>query len=187
MNRFVWLAILGTRLCAAAASGDWLDAAPAQWNHPGGHVPAPPKDAQRRRPPGYCKSTQRPPGSPEEKLVARAGWQIFASVRDGKGITVVSGAAALDGMCRPDPYQDFVFVDGIFAGTLAPEPMRARSDGSSGQPSFPGPGAIEVEFSRYKESDALCCPSRIAVATFEIRKTSGKPVVTLAGSKTRPS
>ena len=144
-------------------------------------------EAQRRKPPAYCKSTQRPPSSPEEKLVARAGWQVFVSSQDGKGITVVGAAAALDGMCRPDPYQQFVFVDGVFAGTLAPEPMRARSDGSSGQPSFPSPVKIEVEFSRYKESDPLCCPSRITAATFEIRKTSGKPVVTLAGAKTRPS
>jgi hypothetical protein len=172
---------------ASAAPGGWLDNAPEPWNRPGGRVPVPPKDAQRRKPPAYCKSSQRPPNSPEEKLVARAGWQVFASSQDGKGITVVGAAAALDGMCRPDPYQDFVFVEGVFAGTLAPEPMRARSDGSSNRISFPGLGQIEADFSRYKESDPLCCPSRITVATFEIRKPSGKPVVHLVSAKTRPA
>jgi hypothetical protein len=34
--------------------------------------------------------------------------------------------AGYDGMYRPRPYQEFVFVRGIFAGTLAPQPMNSR-------------------------------------------------------------
>ena len=42
-----------------------------------------------------------------------------------------AGMPLLDGMCRPNLYQDFVFVDGKFARTLSPSLMNARSDGAS--------------------------------------------------------
>ena len=66
--------------------------------------------------PQYCKAHERPVSSHEERAVADAGWIVFASFHGGNGVTVVGGALSEDGMCRPDPYQHFVFVRGKFAG-----------------------------------------------------------------------
>ena len=44
---------------------------------------------------------------------------------------MISGLAAYDGMCRPLGYQSFVFVDGVFAGTVSPEPMNSRTTGAA--------------------------------------------------------
>jgi hypothetical protein len=90
-------------------------------------------------------------------------------------------------MCRPDPYQHFVFVRGKFAGTLSPRLMRARSDGSLNKVNFTGPGKIVADFSRYTGADPLCCPSQISEATYEVRERSGRPVVILVGVRTRPT
>jgi len=89
--------------------------------------------------PQYCKAHERPVSSDEERAVADAGWIVFASFHGGNGVTAVGGALSEDGMCRPDPYQHFIFVRGKFAGTLAPRVMRARSDGSLNKVDFTGP------------------------------------------------
>jgi hypothetical protein len=166
-------------------AGAWLDAAPVQWNRPGATLPRLPHDAQRNITPEYCKAHERPVSSQEERAVAGAGWIIFASFHGGNGVTVVGGALSEDGMCRPDPYQHFVFVRGRFAGTLSPRLMRARSDGSLNKVDFTGPGKIVADFSRYTGADPLCCPSRISEATYEVRERSGRPVVILVGVRTR--
>ena len=166
-------------------AGAWLDAAPVQWNRPGAKLPKPPKDAARNITPEYCKAHERPENSNEERAVAGAGWIVFASFQGGNGVTVVGGAVSEDGMCRPDPYQHFVFVRGRFAGTLSPRLMRARSDSSVNKVEFPAPGKIEANFSRYTDADPLCCPSRISEATYELREQSGKPLVVLIGVRTR--
>jgi hypothetical protein len=88
-------------------------------------------------------------------------------------------------MCRPDSYQDFVFVNGKFAGTLSPILMNARSDGGAVKITFPAAVKILVDFDRYTDKDPLCCPSRISEGTFEIRYEGGKPVVVLSGVRTR--
>lgn len=112
------------------------------------------------------------------------GWRILSSSSDGRGLVVVLGTSALDGMCRPEQYQEFVFAQGRFAGTLSPVRMNARSDGASQGVTFPGGARIVVEFSRYGEDDALCCPSRTSVAMYQVRIDGGKPVVVLAGAPT---
>jgi LppP/LprE lipoprotein len=98
---------------------------------------------------------------------------VFSSSKGKDGLMVIGGALSEDGMCRPDPYQFFVFVRGNFAGTLSPALMRARSDGSITEISFAGRGKILTTFSRYTGTDSLCCPSRLSEATFEVRKESG--------------
>jgi hypothetical protein len=119
-------------------AGAWLDSAPVQWNRPGAALPKPPKDAERNITPEYCKAHERSVSSQEERAVAGAGWIVFASFRGNNGVTVVGGAVSEEGMCRPDPYQHFVFIRGKFAGTLSPGLMRARSDGSLNKVDFAG-------------------------------------------------
>jgi hypothetical protein len=169
------------------ASGEWLDSPAKPWNRPGQSVPRAPEDLDRDEIPPICGSSGRPAATAEERVVALAGWRLFASSRDGRGVTVIGGAGTVDGMCRPDLYQEFVFVNGTFAGTVSPILMNARSDGGAVKITFPAAVEILVEFSRYTDKDALCCPSRISEGTFEVRYEGGKPVVVLTGIRTRPT
>jgi hypothetical protein len=169
----------------SAEPGDWLDSSPALWNRPRRAVGKAPK-VDWDEIPEMCRSEPRSPRTREERAVVRAGWLLILShqIRD---VMVVTGAADLDGMCRPNEYQDFVFVNGKYAGTLSPKTMGARSDGSSVKVSFPSKREILAEFDRYRREDPLCCPSRISEARYEISEEEGKPVVILKSVRTRPA
>ncbi len=81
---------------------------------------------------------------------------------------MIRAAAGYDGMCRPLQYQDFVFVRGVFAGTLSPQPMDSRTDGALSQVSLQGPTRVAAAYARYAATDALCCPSRTTNVIFEV-------------------
>jgi hypothetical protein len=165
-------------------SAAWLDSQPKPWNRPNMRLPRAP-DIDRDEIPSICKTLPHRTGTPEERAVTAAGWLVFTSLSNGHAIAVVGASADLDGMCRPNQYQDFVFVDRKFAGTLSPVLMGARSDGGAVKISFPGPNLILVEFSRYTDRDPLCCPSRISEARYQLRKEAGQPVVILESVQTR--
>ena len=180
-----FVVLLPSATSAEDRAGAWLDSAPIQWNEPGISLPKLPQDVNRNIAPDYCKAFQQSVNSQEERAVADAGWIVVASSQGGDRMTVVVGAASEDGMCRPDPYQNFVFVRGKFAGTLSPRLMGARADGSVNKVEFAGPRTIMAYFSRYTGADSLCCPSQVSEATYEIRERSGKPVLVLVSVRTR--
>ena len=100
----------------------WLDAAPRQWNKPGADIPRVRKSfsdddefIQKQCLPGV-----KQPVTPEARTVVAKGWFLAAETNDNRGIVIVSGMQDFDGMCRPMRYQDFVFVNGKYAGTLSP-------------------------------------------------------------------
>jgi hypothetical protein len=169
----------------------WLDAEPKQWNKPGAGIPRARKsfgdfDDEFTK---QCRSSIRANTElADERAVAAKGWQIFHVERNVQsGESVVSALQDFDGMCRPMRYQDFVFVNGTYAGTLSPVLMDSRTDGSSSRVAFPSPGKLTTEFLRYAIRDPLCCPSRISEVAFEIRDVGGKPVVALVSVRTRPT
>jgi LppP/LprE lipoprotein len=178
---------------AQLPQGAWLDTPPKpqpfkQWNRAGDAIPRAPKifrDAEEI--PRMCRAIPRKPASKEELEVAGRGWMLFGNYHDNSGTVIIGAMANLDGMCRVDLYQDFVFIKGVYAGTLSPKLMNARSDGASITIGFPKPGGISATFNRYTEKDPLCCPSRISEATYEIQQARGKPVVALTGVRTRPA
>ena len=160
------------------AAMSWLDAPKiASWNAAGQAIPAAPKVQGSVN--ARCRDLARPPHGEEDKQVRERGWDLIGAFQGGWQVLVVRGTVGYDGMCRPMQYQDFVFVRGIFAGTLAPTPMDSRTDGALGRVSLPGPGQLIAEYSRYEKSDALCCPSRITQVTFDI---AGSPAVARARS-----
>ena len=173
-------------------AGTWLDSTPVQWNRAGVSIPIPafvgigPPHVERNITPEHCKAHQRPVRLQEERIVVGAGWLVFASSQGKDGLTIVGGAQSLNGMCRPDPYQYFVFARGKFAGTLSPGLMRARSDGSVNKVEFAGRGKIVATFGRYTAADPLCCPSRLSEATYKVRQESGQPVVIVVGVRSQP-
>jgi heat shock protein HslJ len=75
-----------------------------------------------------------------------------------------------DGMCRPVGHQAFVYQDGRYAGTLSPVAMYSRTDGSLTNIKVTTSTTILAEFTRYTDSDALCCPSRITHVTYVVRR-----------------
>jgi hypothetical protein len=171
---------------AEAPSGRWLDAKSiVNWNKPGAAIPRGPKAVnpemfQQCEKQG-AEETKKVPPTPETRQVSAAGWRI-AKVDKRAGATVVVFAFnGLDGMCRPLAYQFFVFVGGRFAGTLAPRPMHAREDGAGyfEQNQQIQARRFTAEFARYRESDALCCPSRTSTVTYEIRDAPGGGMLTV--------
>ena len=170
------------------ASESWLDRPIANWNTAGAPLPSPPKaDEAKASLMARCKLTP-PVGTPAEKAIDGAGWipfQNFDQRLVREDVEVIGGMAGSDGMCRPTDYNLFVFVGGRFAGTLSPVPMTSRLDASSGVVRLPLP-QITAEFSRYKPSDPLCCPSSRVTVRYRIdRATTGTVVVPVEIRTTR--
>lgn len=162
---------LAAPAASQTAASRWLDAKPvANWNKPGGTIPRGPaaalddiRDCEKRG----AEETAKSPPTRETRAVAAAGWHGAAVEKRAGGTVFVFARNGVDGMCRPMGYQIFVFVNGRFAGTLAPRPMDSRADGS-GYLEKEGAGSITATFARYGKSDALCCPSRTSTVTYRI-------------------
>lgn len=157
----------GTMAQSQARDSSWLDStSPASWNTPGQAIPAAPKKESVAD--SRCRELARPPQLHEDERVRERGWDLIGAFQGGWDVLVIRGTASYDGMCRPLQYQSFVFVRGVFAGTLSPKPMDSRSDGALAFVSLQSRTQLTAEYSRYAESDALCCPSRRTAVVFEI-------------------
>lgn len=166
---------------AQGPAASWLDnPKPAGWNSPGAGIPSPPRVDGAVDP--RCQSTARQPVLPEDRLVRDRGWDLAGSYQGGWPVVVIRGTAGYDGMCRPLKYQDFVFVGGVFAGTLSPHPMDSRTDGAISQVQVQGSTRVLADYTRYASADALCCPSRITSVVFDV--TAEPPVVQPSSAST---
>ena len=115
-----------------------------------------------------CRDLARPPQLEEDKRLRDQGWDLVGAYQGGWQILVIRGTASYDGMCRPRQYQDFVFVRGVFAGTLSPQAMDSRTDGALGRVSLQSDSRLTAEYARYAATDPLCCPSRTTSVVFDI-------------------
>lgn len=168
---------------AAAAGASWLDGPPKGWNTPGMAAPASAPAMQNTDP--RCQARQVAATTPEQKVVAGAGWTLegyWPPIQQGS-LTLITALANYDGMCRPMQFNVFVFSGGSYAGTLSPVPMDSRSDGvlsaspSGGALSASG-GTITAQFTRYAPTDPLCCPSRGRTeVVYQVQQVNGSPVV----------
>jgi hypothetical protein len=156
-----------------AGEASWLDRSPpANWNVRNGTFPTPPPGGYPADP--RCLSTAKTPSGPEESAVAGAGWHLFDAPAVGPasgGLKVVSGTSGYDGVCRPMGYNQFVFVDGGFIGTISPTPMDSRTDGSGSVQGPVGPETLSAVFARYSATDPLCCPSRQTTVTYRVERS----------------
>src|SRR4051812_43143536 len=117
---FVVLVLLLGTTSQSVADGSWLNGDLVSWNAAGMDIPVAPgessvSDTQ------LCEQFVRPAETAEDVQVAERGWLLISPYQLAWGIAVVQGFLTLDPMCRPMSFQYFVFVDGVFAGTLAPE------------------------------------------------------------------
>ena len=184
-SRWLWTAGLFVFLAFTAAAqqpsaGSWLDHRPlTSWNTPGAAIPAA-RAGEESKAAVIARCGLKPPAATAaEKALDAAGWIAFWNVdqqlvRDG--VEIVGGMSGADGMCRPTDYNLFVFVDGRYAGTLSPETMVSRTDGSSGVVRMPLP-ELTSEFTRYAPTDPLCCPSSRVRVRYRIDRSPAGPVV----------
>ena len=160
-------------------AGSWLDRPLTSWNTPGAPIPSPRAAAEDKTAVIKRCGLKPPAATAPEKALDAAGWIAFWNfdqqlVRDG--VEIVGGMSGADGMCRPADYNLFVFVDGRYAGTLSPEMMVSRTDGSSGAVRMPLP-QLTAEFSRFAPTDPLCCPSSRVTVRYRVDRSSAGPVV----------
>jgi hypothetical protein len=167
--------LVGLLPSIAQADGSWLDQPLSNWNQAGMAIPqAPPMPAGTNP---RCITQRRPIETDADQAVDDAGWTIFGGYQAGWNTFVVRGLAGYDGMCRPLTYNEFVFVDGQFAGTISPDPMNSRSDGAGDVRFFASPDSLSAEFQRYAASDPLCCPSSTASVFYAITRGDAGPLL----------
>jgi hypothetical protein len=160
---------------AQPTSPSWLDRPLHNWNKPGGKIPqAPPPTFEEF---STCKGLIRQPAGDEDRAVMAAGWQLVGASQTLSGTTLIVAESGADAMCRPRAYQEFVFVNQNFAGTISPIPMNSRKDGSTGPPEIVRPDSLTVSFNRYKNADALCCPSSETRVSYKIETVNGLPLL----------
>jgi heat shock protein HslJ len=143
----------------------WLDKPLSNWNKSGASIPKAPVKSVIDNP---CRTQIREAVTPADKAITKAGWLLYGAVQTYGKISTFSAMSGVDGMCRPMGYQEFVFVEGKFAGTLSPKPMDSRSDGASQRVILQSSDQIVAVFSRYKETDPLCCPSQLSRVFYQI-------------------
>ena len=169
---------------AQTQAASWLDhPKPATWNKPGAPLPSAPRaqaNVDQR-----CRDSARPPELEEDKRLRDKGWNLAGAYQGGWQIRVIRATANYDGMCRPRQYQGFVFVQGVFAGTLSPQVMDGRTDGALSQVFIESRSRLTAQYARYAATDALCCPSRTTSVVLDIAK--GSPVVQPVSTSTSPS
>jgi len=171
-----------------AAVGLWLDQSqPTNWNKPGMSLPKAPKSDNLAADFSRCRDQIRPSTTAQDRAVTSAGWKLYGPFQQFGSVALVNGFSAVDGMCRPMGYQNFVFVNGRFAGTLSPQPMDSRTNGASNRIYLFRESELTAEFSRYKDSDALCCPSASSSVTYQIQQQGGLPVVVPVSVSTSPT
>ncbi|MFM9905627.1 MAG: LppP/LprE family lipoprotein [Pyrinomonadaceae bacterium] len=151
------------------SQGAWLDAKKVvNWNKASAAVPTTKTDKSQL---SQCGGDGvRSPTLAVDKLLTAKGWLLVDAAQVWGDVTVVMAASGFDGMCRPEGYNVFVFVGTKFAGTLSPKPMGARSDGGLVMANLNSAASVYAEYSRFSDSDALCCPSRTSSMSFEIKK-----------------
>lgn len=171
------LSSLALAVPAQAADPIWLDQPVQSWNWAGMPIPTAPAP-----PPGedqyISRCSPRYGETAEDDALNAAGWTLYNAYQSGWNERFVWATAGYDGMCRPGNYQGFVFVNGAFAGTIAPDVMMSRIDGAATTATLFSDRLV-ANFVRYAPTDPLCCPSRGNQSVeYQIESTTDGPVLT---------
>jgi hypothetical protein len=136
-----------------------------------------------------CDLFGRMPGTRAERLLWDNGWRLSgpSDSRSTAGLEIEIAYAyrSFDGMCRPEQFQAFVFVNENPMGTLSPDLMNSRGDDALTKVEIMGGGEIRAEYARYDAGDPRCCPSRRSVARFSIATHGNRFTLKLLGVETR--
>ncbi|PSF35457.1 LppP/LprE family lipoprotein [Aphanothece hegewaldii CCALA 016] len=172
---------------APNSSKTWLNEKKlTNWNQAGTSIPQAPKPQNDPTLMKRCLEGVRRPTLKEDVSLKDNGWMLFGPAQIYDQTTLVTATSDFDGMCRPLKYQAFVFVNGVFAGTLSPQLMDSRTDSSSRPIFLYDTSNLSAEFNRYDEKDALCCPSGVSRVSYQIQRTNDLPVVVPLEVVTQP-
>ncbi len=176
------LALVGTAVFAQAPQPAWLDKPLTNWNTAGRAIPAAKVDEEPiAEMASRCKDLPLLQTTAGERALAAAGWvpfRMFDRQIVNRDVEIIGGLTGADGMCRPVNYNVFVFVNGRLAGTLSPQEMDSRTDGSiGGAIRLAADDTIDAGFARYTDKDPLCCPSSHVTVRYQIDRKSTTPVV----------
>jgi hypothetical protein len=159
--------VLSASAGSQSAASSWLDSASLEsWNSPGLSLPSAPQGPKNPDP--RCRELVRSPASAEDRELRAQGWDLIGTPTESGQVRVIAAAADYDGMCRPRQYQFFVFSRGTFVGTLSPDLMDSRTDGSLNRVTIEGDRKLKAYYARYAQTDPLCCPSRTTTVLFSI-------------------
>lgn len=157
----------------AAGQYKWLDAKPMpSWSERSREILQTKKisNGELKR----CGMVVRPATLAVDKILAKQGWTLVGDAQIFGKVTAVTVATGFDGMCGPLGYQALVFVGNSVAGTLSPGPMDSRTDSSLTNVKLLSETSLVADYVRYKEGDALCCPSKTNTVTFRIDADGNK-------------
>lgn len=152
----------------------WLDRPLNNWNKASANIPKPPVKTVIDN---QCSAQVREGTTPADKAIEKLGWLLYGAVQSYGKTSVILAMSGVDGMCRPMGYQEFVFVEGKFAGTLSPRPMDSRTDGSSQRTILQNGDRLLTVFNRYRDTDPLCCPSQLSRVFYQIETKNGVSLV----------
>jgi heat shock protein HslJ len=169
---FALLSVVMPVMAQTRHQDSWLDRPLINWNRVSRRLAQPP------RPPApddsdnanRCRRQVRRPTNAAERVLVQRGWMMYGPAYSYGGTGIVTGLSSFDGMCRPIGFQAFVYTAGRYAGTLSPTLMNSRSDGSLTDVHVSSATSISADFARYRDSDPLCCPSRISSVAYSLRR-----------------
>ncbi len=178
----VFALFLGGVLLAQTPAPTWLDRPLSNWNAAGRAIPvAKPEDESLAELSQRCSYSPLLDTTAGERALVKAGWvpfRMFDRQIVQRDVEIIGGLAGADGMCRPMDFNPFVFVNGRFAGTLSPQQMDSRTDGSiGGAIRLSQDDTVDAGFGRYTETDPLCCPSSHLTVRYRIDRQATAPVV----------
>lgn len=175
-NILVIVLVFLSAVISVSAQTSWLDRPLNNWNNSSGVVPTAPRAAGDApgATGGRCGNDIRQPESLADRAVTRAGWSLFGAAQTFGAVTLIHGMASVDGMCRPNQYNTFIFISNRFAGTLSPTAMNSRTDGAMSDARLNSLTNISADFTRYTSNDALCCPSQTSTVIYSITGSTVK-------------
>jgi hypothetical protein len=158
---------------AQAEEVHWLDAQTPGWNTLGMEIPvaeAPDPEAVSR-----CDLTDpRSSDSDASQAVRERGWLGVSGQMVGDGVEIVSAMQSTGAFCTPVGAQSFVFVDGQFAGTVAP--VDELGEGALAGGGLNGDRLI-VRYRRYGPGDPPARAPAITSVTYVIERTEDGSVL----------
>lgn len=164
----VCLTVLSFGFDAFAQTSQWLDMKPLpNWNSRKRVILETKKmsASELKR----CSASVRQPSLPQDFLLTKMNWTLVGAAQVFGNTAVITTAEAFDGMCRPLQSETYVFVGNKLAGGLTPGPEDSRTDGSVINVNLYSETDLSAEFARYKNSDALCCPSKTERVTYKVK------------------
>lgn len=124
-----------------------------------------------------CTADAAPPRAVEETALTKGGRRHLTgrALRGGSRgeFFIVEAALGYDEQCRPDPYQIYVFRDGIEVGTLSTQSMHPRSEGAISKFELLDSRHLSLEIERRSAGAPACCSDSLEHKTIDLGSFGG--------------